>query len=158
MRGAAVVAVLALLCACGKPRCAAVEDGCRVRLSWTVSADGRPAGGAEDQTYVEGSGQAVLGLERGLLGMKAGERKTIAVAPAEGFGERDPKAVRSFPRSAFASLGRLQPGMSVDGILDGKAAAGRVVTVGSASVTLDFNPPLAGKTLVYDVQVQDVGP
>jgi FKBP-type peptidyl-prolyl cis-trans isomerase 2 len=160
---AAACAALAALCACAKEpqRCARVENGCAVRLSYTLMVDGKRddlASPAEPAEARVGSGELVAGLERGLLGLRPGDSSTITVSPEDGFGRPDPARIQAFPKERFAGLGEVKPGMTVQGVSGGRAAAGRVVSASAGSVTLDFNHRLAGKTLVYYVRVEGVGP
>jgi FKBP-type peptidyl-prolyl cis-trans isomerase 2 len=164
MRPAAAALLLASLCACSKapePRCRRVEKGCSVKLSYTLMADGKrddvvpPSEPAEARV---GSGELVPGLERGLLGLRPGESRSIAVAAEDGFGRADPALVQTFPAERFAALGPLKPGMTVQGLRGDAPAAGRVVSAEGGRVTLDFNHRLAGRALVYYVRVEGVGP
>lgn len=107
---------------------------------------------AEGVQIVLGEGFVLPGLDEALLGMNAGENKTIEVQPAKAFGERNPELVKIVPESEFKRRDiELKIGMPVDA--DG--ARGRIVSIASGRVRVDFNHPLAGKVLVYDLEVKE---
>lgn len=149
-------ALLALGACSRKPDCLFASDGCRVVFAYRASADGKTVDSAPKEAPADarlGSAGLVPGLEEGLRGAIPGERRTFAVPPEKAFGLHDPAGVQELPKALFASVGRLSKGMTVQGMSGGRPASGLVVAVGSATVRLDFNHPLAGKTLVYDVEV-----
>jgi len=97
-------------------------------------------------------GFIIKGLEEALLEMNANERKTIEIPPEKAFGARDPKLVRLIPISEFRKHNtKPQPGMFVkaDNI------RGRVLSVSGGRVKVDFNNPLAGKTLIYEIEIKE---
>ncbi|MFX0096456.1 MAG: FKBP-type peptidyl-prolyl cis-trans isomerase [Candidatus Hodarchaeota archaeon] len=98
-----------------------------------------------------GEGWVVNGLDEALEGLTLGETKTIEVTPEKGFGERDPSAIKVLSIREFRRQSvKPHPGMRVQI----GARRGTVVSVGGGRVRVDFNPPLAGKTLIYEVTVQ----
>jgi len=85
--------------------------------------------------------------------MEAGEKKTIEVKPEDAFGARDPKAIQLIPMSEFKRQNvRPQVGMNIT--LEGHN--GKIRSISGGRVTVDFNHELAGKTLVYDVEVKEI--
>ena len=104
----------------------------------------------EPMLVAVGERWVVSGLDEGLVGMKAKEKRTIKVPPEMGVGSRDPSKVRLFPLRFFREVPR--PGQRVEV----RGMVGTVLTVGGGRVQVDFNPPLAGKTLVYEVTVRKV--
>jgi FKBP-type peptidyl-prolyl cis-trans isomerase SlyD len=111
----------------------------------------------EPLRYVHGYAQIVPGLERGLAGMRAGEQRTITVAPDEAFGELSDEAVFEIERADVPDSAALEPG---DELLaedaDGDSIAMRVVDVRPETIVVDTNHPLAGQTLRFEVQVDEV--
>ncbi|MGC9116123.1 MAG: FKBP-type peptidyl-prolyl cis-trans isomerase [Conexivisphaera sp.] len=92
----------------------------------------------------------VPGLDDALLGMSEGEKRTLEVPPEKGYGQRDPAKVKLIPLRKFGEdASRIRVGDQVD--VDGQV--GVVSYVGSGRVAIDFNHRLAGKTLVYDVEI-----
>ena len=102
---------------------------------------------------VVGEGWVPKGLDERLVGLEAGQSSTIEVPPDKGYGARDASKVRLVPLRRFRNEGITPvPGMQVT--LDGKV--GQIRTVGAGRVQMDYNHPLAGRTLVYEVSVQTV--
>jgi peptidylprolyl isomerase len=107
----------------------------------------------EDEAYgprlvVVGEGLMLKGFEDALTSMKAGESKTIELPPDKAFGNRDSSKVKVYPVSAFRKSDvKPYPGARVT--IDGKT--GLVQSAGGGRVRVDFNPVLAGKTLVYEI-------
>ena len=100
-----------------------------------------------------GVGHVLKGLDKGLVGMEVGEAKSIEVAPEEGFGVRDPKLTQLIPMSEFKKQNiRPQNGMNIT--LEGHN--GKIRSISGGRVTVDFNHEFAGKTLVYDVEVEKI--
>ncbi len=99
-----------------------------------------------------GAGFVIKGLDEALLGMNVGEKKTVEIPPEKAFGERIKDLVKLVPESEFKKHNvNVKPGMAVDA----DNARGRVLSVASGRVTVDFNHPLAGKVLVYEVDVKE---
>ncbi len=99
---------------------------------------------------IVGAGFVIPGLENYLTEMKVGEKKTVTVEPEQAFGQRDPKLVRTVPETAFGKQ-RPIPGM----IVDFGQQKGRVQAVSAGRVRVDFNHPLAGKKLNYEIEIKD---
>ncbi|MFN7132108.1 MAG: peptidylprolyl isomerase [Myxococcales bacterium] len=114
------------------------------------SDDGEPL------AYLHGGGQIVPGLEKQLEGMEPGQTKQCMISPAEGYGERDPRKVQEMPRKLFGNH-PMKPGdefVAVDE--DQNQIPVRIQAVNGEMITVDFNHPLAGKTLHFNVKVTEV--
>ncbi len=97
-----------------------------------------------------GAGTMMAGVEKQLLGMKVGEKRSFDVAPKEGAGPRKPELIRVLPASKFMAKGMNPfPGMWVN--IDNRNC--KVISVTSGRVRVDFNHPLAGKELSYEVEI-----
>lgn len=100
---------------------------------------------------IVGEGWFIKGFEEGLIGLEVGKKAEIRVPPEKGFGERDPKKIKVVPIREFRKSGVTpRPGMRVT--INGKV--GTIRTVTSGRVRVDFNHPLAGKTIIYEVYVR----
>ncbi len=112
----------------------------------------------EDSIYkprfiILGEGSMPKGLEDSLVGMTPGKETTVELAPDKGFGARDPAKIRLVPLRRFREKGvDPVPGRQIE--LDGRPATVRAV--GAGRVQLDYNHPLAGRTLIYDVSIEKV--
>ena len=100
-----------------------------------------------------GAGFVISGLDKALLDMSAGEKKTIEVKPEDGFGSREPELVKIFPEKYFDQ--KVNPGMIIDFPDPSGTVRGRVQSVSAGRVRIDFNHPLAGKTLLYEVEIKE---
>ncbi len=114
--------------------------------------------GAQPLEFVTGKGQIIPGLEKELVGMNEGESKTITVKAADAYGEVNPEARQTLPREQFEGID-LQKGMSLYGQGEGgQTVQVTVVDFNDNEVTIDFNHPLAGKDLEFDVTVTQARP
>lgn len=114
-----------------------------------------------DSTFAEqplgatlGQGQLLAGLEDCLRQLKEGEERTFTLPPEKAYGPRDPSAVETLPLSEFGDMApQLVPGAKVFGMRRGEPEKATVVKVEKGRVTLDFNPPDAGKTVVFRLRL-----
>jgi len=105
----------------------------------------------EPRLVAVGEGWVLKALDESLLSLEPNKATPVEVPPEKAFGSRDPEKVRLVPLRRLVAKGITpQLGMHVE--FEGKHAVVR--TMGAGRVQLDFNPPLAGKTLVYEVTVQ----
>jgi len=153
MRRAA--ALVLLLAACSKGP--VVATGSSVTLEYALSSDGaviESSAGRNPLVVIQGEGNLPGPVDEALTGMGMGEEKVLDLTPAQGFGPVDPSKIRPVPLAKFGAMARdLVPGSTVGGAAGGKAAEGRVVKVENGFATLDFNHPLAGKSLRYKIKI-----
>jgi FKBP-type peptidyl-prolyl cis-trans isomerase 2 len=103
-------------------------------------------------TVLVGEGHVIKGLDEALEGMKVSGEKKVEIPPEKGYGGRNPDLVRLVPLRRFKEQKiKPIPGMPLE--IDCKIA--RIQTVAGGRVRVDFNPELAGKTLVFDVRVEE---
>jgi FKBP-type peptidyl-prolyl cis-trans isomerase 2 len=100
---------------------------------------------------IVGVGFVIPGLDAALLGMKIGEKKGVDIKPEDGFGQRDQKLIRVVPKKVFEGKIDPKPGM----VVDFSGAKGRIQSVTAGRISIDFNNPLAGKTLKYDLEIKE---
>ncbi len=104
-------------------------------------------------SYIQGIGQLIPGLEREIEGMTLGEEKDIVVKPEDAYGEYLEDAVQEVPKSAFQDT-EVEVGMTFNvRTTDGRTIPVTIKEVKDDSVVVDFNHPLAGKTLHFWVKV-----
>ncbi|MWV11769.1 FKBP-type peptidyl-prolyl cis-trans isomerase [Pseudomonas sp. R-28-1W-6] len=109
-------------------------------------------------TFKVGDGNLLPGFEAALFGFKAGDKRVVQVEPENAFGQPNPQNVQVMPRSQFQDM-ELSEGLLV--IFNDAANAelpGVVKAFDDAQVTIDFNHPLAGKTLNFEVEIIEVRP
>lgn len=111
----------------------------------------------EPLMYVHGNGQIIQGLERELEGMTPEDQKDVEVAPQDAYGDPNPNMVMKVPPSHLPkSLGR-ELGTEVEATNpDGHKMLGKIVEVDDKNISIDFNHPLAGKTLFFAVKIVSV--
>ena len=110
--------------------------------------------GTDPLEFVVGAGEVIEGLEKGILGMTAGESRTVTIESAEAYGDRDEGLVARAPRSS------LHPEAEVGDQLIASNGEHQfpvlVVELTESEGVLDRNHPLAGLTLVFDVTLVSV--
>ncbi len=113
----------------------------------------------EPFTFTMGDGTLVSGLELALYGLYPGDKQRLELAPEQAFGLHDPRHVHRMPRSAFTDDFELAPGVLVGfETPEGEELAGAVLELDADSVMVDFNHPLAGHSIIFEVEIIDVVP
>jgi len=134
-----------------------VTDGQVVSLEYTLTVDGEVIDSSEGHgpiEFIQGMGNIIPGLEEELYGMKVGESKSVVVPPEDGYGEVDPDAFQDFSREAFPQSIPLEPGVTLR--FQDEAGNSHLAVIDSVTddtVRVDFNHPLAGKELHFEVKV-----
>jgi len=105
----------------------------------------------EPKLIIIGEGWVLKPLDENLTTLKPNEPTTIEIPQEKAFGPRDPEKVRMVPLRRLTNKG-ITPSLGMRIEFDGKLATVR--TMGAGRVQLDFNPPLAGKTLIYEVTLE----
>ena len=107
--------------------------------------------------FKQGSQAIIPGLEKDMAGKKPGDKFSVTVEPAEGYGEVNEELYAEIKREAFSGIDDIQPGMQFQAEDDnGNVQVIQVVSVEEDKVTVDRNHPLAGKTLFFDIEVISV--
>lgn len=138
-----------------------IEDGKKVTLHYKLYVENQLLETADVKDpfiYIHGQQQIVPGLEKGLTGLHVGEHKEIRVKPEEAYGLPNPKAVREISTDKLPVDVPKKSGT----ILEAKSPQGQVLLVKikevkDKTVVVDFNHPLAGKELVFQVDVISIG-
>jgi FKBP-type peptidyl-prolyl cis-trans isomerase SlyD len=136
-----------------------VADDMVVSLDYTLRLDNDQvidsSEGREPLEFIQGEGHIIPGLERELYGMEIGDEKSVTVAPGEGYGERDDSQVQMVGRDALQPDAELTVGMGVQmqDPQSGQVFQGTISQVNDGHVVIDFNHPLAGETLHFDVSI-----
>jgi FKBP-type peptidyl-prolyl cis-trans isomerase SlyD len=137
-----------------------IRDGALVTIDYVLSDDRgnliESTEGKEPLTYIHGAGQIVPGLEHALAGLKPGAQKKIEVRPEDGYGMPDEKAFQEFPKEKVPPEAQKVGAMLMTKSPEGRMLPVRVHKVTDNTVILDFNHPLAGKTLHFDITVKDI--
>ena len=113
----------------------------------------------EPLTFTMGDGTLVAGLELGLYGLKAGATQRLVLQPQQAFGLHDPDKLHLLDREVFPRELALEPGVIIGfDTPSGEELPGTVVSLTDETVTVDFNHPLAGRVVVFEVEVLAVVP
>ncbi|URQ61455.1 FKBP-type peptidyl-prolyl cis-trans isomerase [Pantoea alhagi] len=127
-----------------------LEDGSTAE---STRANGKPA------LFRLGDGSLSEPLEAALLGLQSGDKKAFALEPEAAFGNVIPDLIQYFSRRDFMQAGEPEIGaiMLFTG-MDGSEMPGVIREIAGDSITVDFNHPLAGHTVHFDIEVLEVNP
>ncbi|MFB3924199.1 MAG: peptidylprolyl isomerase [Terriglobia bacterium] len=112
--------------------------------------------GGEPFTYTQGEQQIISGLEGAVEGMAVGESKSVTIPPEHGYGVVDAAAYREVANDHIPEAARVVGAKLQGRDSRGQTVFARVAQVKDGSVVLDFNHPLAGKTLYFEVKVLEI--
>ncbi len=113
--------------------------------------------GREPLEFEVGSGMVIKGFDEGVLGMEEGDKKRVEIPVAEAYGEPVPENVIEFPKSNIPEDMELEVGSQI--YLNGPSGQpipAKVTAINEETITLDGNHPLAGKDLVFDLELVSV--
>ncbi|WP_338560993.1 FKBP-type peptidyl-prolyl cis-trans isomerase [Erwinia sp. E_sp_B04_7] len=127
-----------------------LEDGSTAE---STRNNGKPA------LFSLGDGSLSEGLESQLLGLKVGDKKAFSLTADDAFGQSSPDLIQYFSRRDFTAAGEPELGaiMLFSG-RDGNEMPGVIREISGDSITVDFNHPLAGQTIHFDVEVLEIDP
>ncbi|AUQ51150.1 peptidyl-prolyl cis-trans isomerase, FKBP-type [Phaeobacter inhibens] len=138
-----------------------VKSGDTVRIHYTGKlTDGSvfdSSEGREPLEFTVGSGQVIEGMDAGLVGMTAGETKTLDIPADQAYGTSHDEARQTIPREGIPDDIPLEVGTQLQmQAPTGEVLPVTVVEVTEATVTLDANHPLAGKDLIFDIELVSI--
>jgi len=108
----------------------------------------------EPVSFVVGDGTLDRGLELALLGLVTDDRQTLTLMPGQAFGMRDEAALQRVPKAQFAEDMLLEQGQIIGFSSEGgKEVAGAIIELEDGHVQVDFNHPLAGREIEFEVQI-----
>ena len=112
--------------------------------------------GREPLEFIFGTNMIIPGLEEGIKGLKVGEKKSVVIAPEKAYGPRMDEAMQEVPKEQMPQGVELKVGMQLAAQGPHGPMPVTVAEIKESTVLMDFNHPLAGKTLTFDVDVVDV--
>ena len=122
----------------------ALEDGSIIDSNF----DGAPA------TFTMGDGSLLPGFEDALVGLSIDQRNSFVISPERGFGQHNPSNLQTLKRKEFAADMDLSVGLVISFADAAKGELpGVISTIGDEEVIVDFNHPLAGKAILFEVQI-----
>ena len=134
-----------------------VQNDVVVSMEYSLHVDNEEIDSSKGQDPLEflaGHGNIISGLEREMIGMKVGESKDVVIAPTDGYGEFDDEAFMDVPLGEFPSDIPVEEGLELTVKDDsGQSRYARVENIDGDTVRLNFNHPLAGDELHFNVKV-----
>ena len=132
-------------------------------MHFTLSlADGTVADSSRDGEplrFVMGDGTLIEGLELVLYGLKAGDQQCLSIEPRDAFGFPEEENIHTMPRSEFPAEMQLEPGLIVGFTTpSGEEVPGAIQEIKGDEVVVDFNHPLSGHEVIFDVEILEVKP
>lgn len=107
----------------------------------------------EPLEYTAGAGQMIPGFDNGVLGMQVAEKKTLTIPAADAYGEKNDDMVQELPKTVLGP--GVEPEVGMQLVADNGMQV-TVVDVAQETIKIDANHPLAGKTLIFDVEVVEI--
>jgi FKBP-type peptidyl-prolyl cis-trans isomerase 2 len=137
-----------------------IENGNTVTVNYTGKLedgsifDTSLSEGREPITAVLGEGKLIKGFENGLMDMSEGEKKTIEIEPADAYGQYNEEMVAEIPKN------QVPENSKVGDSLQGNGPQGpimvRIIGINEDNVIIDANHPLAGKKLIFELEVMKI--
>jgi peptidylprolyl isomerase len=140
---------------------AKVQNGDKVSIHYTGKfEDGEVFDSSIDRDPLDvevGAKHVIKGFEDALLGMEEGKKKTITIPPDQGYGAYDPALVIEMPNTSIPEGVTPEIGMKFR-LSDnkGQSVLATIAEIGDESIKLDANHPLAGKVLVFDLELINI--
>ena len=139
-----------------------IQDNMVVTLDYTLLVDEEIMESTDDGEpieFIQGIGQIIPGLESALYDMKVREKKTVVIEPEEAYGDYDPESLEIAKKEEFSEEIPLDVGTFLD-LRDDEdnVLSAQIIEEDEDTVTLDFNHPLAGKTLTFEITVSGLRP
>lgn len=138
-----------------------VADDLVISMDYELTVDGEIVDSSDDEPiqFLQGHGNIITGLEEQIYGMAIGENRKVTVTAENGYGIFDPEQIIEIPRDEFPEEIPLELGVELEmKDEDGDTLFARIAEVEDEVVVLDFNHPLAGQDLHFDVTVVGIRP
>ena len=112
----------------------------------------------EPINFTAGAGQMIKGFESNVLGMTLGQKKKFTIMSDDAYGNHNPAAVQKIAKENFPSDFEFTIGAMVQGTNpSGQPVVGKIVENLESEVSLDFNHPMAGKDLTFEIEIVSIG-
>lgn len=140
-----------------------IKNGDKVKVHYTgsLAEDGKEFDSSREREpleFVMGRGMLIPGFENALLGKEPGDKIKVTIPVAEAYGEVDPEKIFAVARAQVPSHIPLEPGTRLELTSEKGSMPVIISEVGPDEITLDANHELAGKDLVFEIEVLDVKP
>jgi len=140
----------------------AIQSGDTVSVHYTGKLENGEifdsSSGRRPMTFTVGTGQIIRGFDEAVLGMAVGDRKTVTIAPEQAYGPRQTELIVDIPRNTVPEGMELEKGMMIE-LVDpqGNRIPAEVFEILDELIRMDLNHFLAGKTLVFDIEIVAIG-
>jgi len=138
-----------------------IQDNLVVTLDYILMVDDEVLESTEEGgpiEFIQGIGEIIPGLEKALYNLKVGDQKTVVIQPDDAYGEYDLESLEIANKDEFSEEIPLDIGTFLDLEEDDEILSAQIIEADEDTVTLDFNHPLAGKTLTFAITVTDLRP
>ncbi len=137
------------------------EQGNRVKIHYAGTLDDGTvfdsSQGKDPLEFVIGSETVIVGFEEAVLGMAVGESKKVTLPPEKAYGERNEEMVIKAPKEQVPPDLEIELGSMLQmGAPSGETIQVTVVDISDKEITLDANPPLAGKQLNFEIELVSI--
>ena len=136
-----------------------INNGAKVKFDYTLTVDGKvedTSAGRGPLEYTHGAGQIIIGLEEELATMNVGDKKTVHIKAEKAYGPVLQEAIKRVPKTAINNADQIKVGDMVGASNAGHTFRAIVKEITDTEITLDFNHPLAGKDLTFEVEIKEI--
>ncbi len=140
-----------------------VTDKCKVTFHYVIKIDDdieiENSYESEPGTFSVGNNELLPAMEEEIIGMEKGETKEFTLSPEQAFGFMQEDAIIKIPKNNLELRKDITPGMYIDIQNNQKETfRGKILAIDEENITMDFNHPLAGKTLNYKIEIVNIEP
>jgi FKBP-type peptidyl-prolyl cis-trans isomerase 2 len=138
----------------------AVEKGNTIKVEYTGSFENGEVFDASEKhgqplEFKAGEGMVVPGFDNAVIGMELNEEKTVTLQPEDAYGMPNPEAIQKIPKENFPA--EAKEGMMIGVPMpNGQQIPATITKITDTEVTIDMNPPMAGKVLVFKIKVVSI--
>lgn len=133
-----------------------------VSMEYKLTVDDKVIDSSDDGNpivFLQGFRNIIPGLEKEIDGLAVGDKKFVVVAPEDGYGEYDEDNIKDIPRSDIPDKIPVEEGIDIEmRDADGFMLLGKIISFTDDMVKINFNHPLAGNDLHFDVKIVDLRP
>ncbi|MCF8069669.1 MAG: peptidylprolyl isomerase [Desulfobacterales bacterium] len=140
----------------------AVQNGDTISVHYTGKLENGEvfdsSKGRDPLKFTVGKGMLIKGFDTAVVDMKPGEKKSVSISPDEGYGLSIDDFILAIPKTGFPEDFNFEVGAQLGlPTQDGQTVPAKIVELNDDTITVDANHPLAGKTLIFDIEIAEVG-
>lgn len=110
----------------------------------------------EPISFTVGGGEMIPGFDSAVTGMKVGQTKAVEITSDQAYGDHDPNGVQEVNKEFFPETFEFQEGLVIEGNVGNQPVRGIINSINTETVTVDFNHPMAGKDLNFEIELVEV--